>query len=1031
MDAATHVAKDAQNLSLVEALLQARVEKVDQSAPRTALHQDKDLPAVALQVRRRGLDKVHDRRVPVQQSMVRDLCTHGGERVLVPDAHVLQDECRGRLAARQLHRLVGLYKIDMRKAALTQKALHRHDMLANLDARPRHKPPLPLERRHGSTCIGHGPCPSPVLTQLFSFMPKSRRDWSGSRRARHDPLRRGTTAVSEVKAEVVPVLEKLPGGPSDVPTGEKVWALASISSLLEEEHGARNRRLLLSRNIVARVLYELEHDTNLEVRREASGALRNLCVEGDSDIFGELVNKGGLEIVLQCLRWATMGLQNQERQMERAKAPAREARERLLSKPVEQMNRKERRHAAKLAAGTMHEGALTDNPEFAPDASAAVDVRGWAADAPASLAAMDPPAAQCLVEMCESLVTILGCICETSEKLLVRAVRWDWQQSLLDDTQHAERQAFAGDALAAWLCEAVSLGVHGLQATSPYSAALVSFGTASANTLCALCDDAKHGLGRAVAGLPTHLPPTSKKARRREQAPVVLPTPSELGAARAEGSRRLALLAQAVALLPTDGAAGANAASLATMASGVLCNVQRAAHAPEALGPDAAPIVVAQHGPLGKYMIHEVLARLTHLLSLTDAEAFVGQSQGEALQTSELALEIVAEMMSVLGRGEEDVEQLSITHLPLDDDDDDDEMELMEEFDDDAMDDEPEAIARGDAEPHALDRWVFSEVLRTPLLGVLLRLAAPSDASERQDRQGAQRRAVELRALAAANNFLLRLALFAPPPPSQWPGDEETLERIALWREWVGTAFLEDSDAEATPVGSALHEAWAHVFRIAAHWAAVPSVVDAETLEEALPSAMAPPTSANAAHDGLAIVDTCLGCLWSIARILEGQLPLVQDHATAPYITALMAAYQSARLSAVRIKSLGTLAVLARSQAYRQDGAASPPDAYLQVYAQLGGFFVDAAATLAHGDVAHVDILAAAINAVMDTYANELAPWDIVYRQGQLQEKLAQLVAPAAALVKRIDRRANVPLYAAAHESVQNLRAFLEYRASV
>lgn len=160
MDAAAHVAKDAQNLALVEALLQARVEKVDQPAPRAALHQDKDLPAVALEVRRRGLDKVHDRRVPVQQSVVRDLGTHGGECVLVPDAHVLQHECRGRLAARQLHRLVGLYKIDVRKAALAQKALHRHDMLANLDARPRHKPPLPLERRHGSTRIGHGPCPA-------------------------------------------------------------------------------------------------------------------------------------------------------------------------------------------------------------------------------------------------------------------------------------------------------------------------------------------------------------------------------------------------------------------------------------------------------------------------------------------------------------------------------------------------------------------------------------------------------------------------------------------------------------------------------------------------------------------------------------------------------------------------------------------------------------------------------------------------------------------------------------------------------
>ena len=38
-----------------------------------------------------------------------------------------------------------------------------------------------------------------------------------------------------------------------------------------------------------------------------------------------------------------------------------------------------------------------------------------------------------------------------------------------------------------------------------------------------------------------------------------------------------------------------------------------------------------------------------------------------------------------------------------------------------------------------------------------------------------------------------------------------------------------------------------------------------------LPAAM--PVAQSAAHDGLIMVDTALGCLWSLARILEGQLP--------------------------------------------------------------------------------------------------------------------------------------------------------------
>ena len=92
----------------------------------------------------------------------------------------------------------------------------------------------------------------------------------------------------------------------------------------------------------------------------------------------------------------------------------------------------------------------------------------------------------------------------------------------------------------------------------------------------------------------------------------------------------------------------------------------------------------------------------------------------------------------------------------------------------------------------------------------------------------------------------------------------------------------------------------------------------------------------------------------------------------------------------------------------------------------LGDFFLDVAA-----HVPDAETLAAVLNAIVDTYANEQAPWDSVYRAGSFQTRLVALLPSLSAVARRVDRRADLPLYAAATESVQNMRAFLEYRQSV
>ncbi|WFC98028.1 hypothetical protein MYAM1_000749 [Malassezia yamatoensis] len=854
-------------------------------------------------------------------------------------------------------------------------------------------------------------------------MPKSRRDW-GARQARHDPLRRTTPIVSEVKAEVVPVLGKLPESAGEtIPPGEQVWALASISSLLEDENADRNRRMLLSKNVIKRIIFALESNTDLEIRREASGALRNLCVNGDTDVLGEIANKGGIEAVLNCLRWATMGLQNQQKQLERAQAPLREARERLLSKPMDQMNRKERRQAAKLQAGTIPD-TLKAQTDFAPDPASIVEVHEWAADVPQQLLAMEPAAATCLVETCENLVVILGCVSETSEKLLVRVVRWDWHCGN-NHGANTSTSPFAGEALAAWLCEAIAVGTA---PEGPYAGALQHLATSSANTLCALCDDTSYGLAKALVGLPSDMP-SSKKARRADRSLQALPTPSELLAKRTHGSSRLTKLAQAVQLVPMDGEAHVNAA-LGVITSGALCNIlQSIVSDPEI----EESIVINGYGPLQGFAERELLPRLTHILSLVDTSQIIRGHSQDALYTCELSLEIITELVSMLGVETTAEDHLCISGLPIKRQSDDEaDFEMLEDQSNTSESSDRKNTGSDEVseENHGLDHWIFAQLLQSALLPVLLKLASPTQESELDTSEAYKRRAVEVRAMAAVNNLLLRLALFAPPPPSQWPSDESTLECITAWRTWVGTSHLEGKQLIVTPTYRILQETWNRVFAIASHWASVPSVVDADScVSGAWTTAAKADTGTSLARDGIAMVNTCIGGLWSIARILEGQLPLISEGQPAPYVTALQAAYQSARIVDVRVKCVGTLAVLARSQVECAD---SNPvaTAYQAMYLSLGSLLVDVIETSSH-DPDQAELLVVAINGVIDTYANELAPWNFVYEDGNFQTRLSGLITPITRVIKRMDKSNDVSLYTAAKEALDNLKGFLEYRTHI
>lgn len=237
-------------------------------------------------------------------------------------------------------------------------------------------------------------------------MPKSRfnaRNQSGSNH-RHNPLSgsvsgsrsassSNTAAPSKSSplaaqsststSTVIPVLSKLPlppstnnnqSNPTSNPTdADLLWALSSVSVLLTSRN---SRRSLLNpqHRLPSRILYALKLQSSsnslLEVRREATGALRNLCIEaarvptatnGNTSANGNklaeiIVSEKGIQLVIDQLIWVAGKsgiIERDPKVLQEEKLEALQLKQKVLGegggKPVDQMNRKEKRQLAKLS----------------------------------------------------------------------------------------------------------------------------------------------------------------------------------------------------------------------------------------------------------------------------------------------------------------------------------------------------------------------------------------------------------------------------------------------------------------------------------------------------------------------------------------------------------------------------------------------------------------------------------------------------------------------------------------------------------
>ncbi|KAF9582639.1 hypothetical protein BGW38_010941 [Lunasporangiospora selenospora] len=158
-----------------------------------------------------------------------------------------------------------------------------------------------------------------------------------------------------------------------------------------------------------------------------------------------------------------------------------------------------------------------------------------------------------------------------------------------------------------------------------------------------------------------------------------------------------------------------------------------------------------------------------------------------------------------------------------------------------------------------------------------------------------------------------------------------------------------------------------------------------------------------------AVLEAMVGCLWTLARGLDAQVPLTEH-----YIQALMGAYAASTSESMRVKVIGCLGVIARRQNT------------IDTNKIIGEFLMN---TLQNNPTPETSV--EALNAIYDIYADAEFDYDLpVFVQGNFNQVLKSLIKPVRAMVRNIDRRKSRDLRHRGDEAILNLVAFVKYKES-
>jgi hypothetical protein len=237
---------------------------------------------------------------------------------------------------------------------------------------------------------------------------------------RHNPISRQTApptlSSTDATPDVLPILTNLPlpGSSRSLSIEEADQIHRSLLGLNPLLLAKSSRSLLLSpkHKLLARLVHQLEYP-RLEIRKEAAGCLRNLCVQGGWKDREQLWQMGAGAMSLAQIDYMAkrLGL----RESSRATQPQPSSNAAASSAPPagkkpEEMNRKERRQAAKAAKaaeGKNGAAATTSLPAVSQPISALSD------EAIPTSATDEHEIRLLYVSLLENHLTIVWCLLET------------------------------------------------------------------------------------------------------------------------------------------------------------------------------------------------------------------------------------------------------------------------------------------------------------------------------------------------------------------------------------------------------------------------------------------------------------------------------------------------------------------------------------------------------------------------------------------------------------------------------------------
>ncbi|CAG8488637.1 16730_t:CDS:10 [Cetraspora pellucida] len=159
------------------------------------------------------------------------------------------------------------------------------------------------------------------------------------------------------------------------------------------------------------------------------------------------------------------------------------------------------------------------------------------------------------------------------------------------------------------------------------------------------------------------------------------------------------------------------------------------------------------------------------------------------------------------------------------------------------------------------------------------------------------------------------------------------------------------------------------------------------------------------------ILDVLIGCLWTLTRGLEGDVPVTDDQ-----IHGLIGCYELDVCNTMRVKVIGTLGVIARRQNAINDNKL------------IGTFLLNILSSLKN-DLASPECVIEVLNAIYDIYADKDFDYDEpVFVQGGYLPLLESMVDAVRKMTKSIDKRTTRDLRLRADEAYENLIAFIKYK---